>query len=73
MVAVAGINGYDYSSYVEEGFMSILNDNHDERHEAAGEEPPPLLGSWNRLYAAIVIYTCVMILALYLMTRTLNR
>jgi hypothetical protein len=37
------------------------------------EEPPPFLGTWNRLYAAIIIYTCVLILALYLMTVALNR
>ncbi len=37
------------------------------------EEPPPFLGSWNRIYAAIIIYTCALILALYLMTLSLNR
>jgi hypothetical protein len=37
------------------------------------EDPPPFLRTWNRLYAAIIIYTCVLILALYLMTVTLNR
>ena len=53
--------------------MSIPKDNRDEQHAAAGEDPPPFLGTWNRLYAAIIIYTCVLILALYLMTITLNR
>jgi len=43
------------------------------RPAAAGEEPPPFLGTWNRLYAAVVIYTCVLILALYLLTATFNR
>ncbi len=40
---------------------------------AVKDEPPPFLRTWNRLYAAIVVYTCALILALYLMTVTLNR
>lgn len=35
-------------------------------------EPPPFFGTWNRLYAAVIIYTSVLILALYIMTVTLN-
>jgi len=37
------------------------------------EEPPPFLHTWNRLYVSIAVYTCVLILALYIMTVTLNR
>lgn len=37
------------------------------------EDPPPFLRTWKRLYAAIVFYTGVLILALYLMTVALNR
>jgi len=44
------------------------------RHGAAEEEePPPFLRTWKRLYAAIVLYTGALILALYFMTVTLNR
>ena len=37
------------------------------------EQPPPFLGSWNRLYAAVIIYTCALIVVLYFMTIALNR
>jgi hypothetical protein len=37
------------------------------------DEPPPFMGTWNRIYAAIAVYTCILILSLYLMTRALNR
>lgn len=36
------------------------------------DEPPPFLGTWSRVYVAVVIYTCVLILALYLMTVALR-
>jgi len=44
-----------------------------EHDVAEKDERPPFLGTWNRLYASIVIYTCVLLLALYIMTVTLNR
>jgi hypothetical protein len=31
------------------------------------------MGTWNRVYAAIIVYTCVLILSLYLITIELNR
>ena len=43
------------------------------RKQADADEPPPFLRTWMRLYAAVVIYTCVLVLALYLMTIALNR
>jgi hypothetical protein len=43
------------------------------RSETEREDPPPFLRTWNRLYASVFVYTCVLILALYLMTITLNR
>jgi hypothetical protein len=46
-----------------------LHDN----HAAGDDEPPPFMGSWNRLYVAIVVYTCIFTLALYFMTVVLNR
>ena len=36
-------------------------------------DKPPFMRTWNRLYAAVIIYTCVLVLALYLMTIALNR
>lgn len=33
------------------------------------DEPPPFLGSWRRVYAAILIYLGLLILALYLFAR----
>ena len=35
------------------------------RNPADDGEPPPFLGTWNRLYAAVIIYTSVLILALH--------
>ncbi len=43
------------------------------RRESEKEEPPPFLRTWSRLYVAVFFYTCVLILALYLMTVFLNR
>ncbi len=37
------------------------------------EEPPPFGGSWKRIYWAVILYTCALILALYLMTASLDR
>ena len=44
-----------------------------ERDEAEKEDPPPFFSTWNRLYASVIIVTCILILALYVMTITLNR
>lgn len=37
------------------------------------EEPPPFLGTWRRVYAAVVIYTAALIAVLYWITARLNR
>lgn len=37
------------------------------------EEPPPILGTWKRLYAAVAIYLVVLILVFYWFTRSFNR
>jgi len=37
------------------------------------EEPPPLLGSWSRLYAAVVIYLAAVITLFYTFTRVFNQ
>jgi hypothetical protein len=33
------------------------------------DEPPPLLGSWRRVYVAVVAYLAVLITLCYLFTR----
>jgi hypothetical protein len=37
------------------------------------DEPPPVGGSWNRIYVAVVLYTCALVLVLYWVTVSLNR
>ena len=33
------------------------------------EEPPPILGTWNRLYAAVAIYLIAVIVLFYIFER----
>jgi hypothetical protein len=33
------------------------------------DDPPPFLGTWPRVYAAVLIYLCALILLFYIMTR----
>jgi hypothetical protein len=35
----------------------------------APDEPPPLLGTWPRLYTAVLLYLVVLIAGLYTFTR----
>ena len=37
------------------------------------EEPPPFLGTWRRVYLAIILYLVVVIALFGLFTRSLNR
>jgi len=37
------------------------------------ETPPPIGGSWKRIYLAVVVYTCLLIAALYWMSVSFNR
>lgn len=37
------------------------------------EEPPPFLGSWRRVYAAILIYLVAVISVFYLFAKAFNR
>lgn len=37
------------------------------------EEPPPFLGTWKRVYIAIVIYLAAVITLFYLFTRAYQR
>ncbi len=36
------------------------------------EEPPPVLGTWRRLYTAIALYLLLLIVLFYLFTVTFN-
>ena len=36
------------------------------------DEPPPFLGSWPRVYAAVLAYLAILILILYVVTRFLT-
>jgi hypothetical protein len=33
------------------------------------EEPPPFLGSWRRIYTAVILYLIALIVLFYLFTR----
>jgi hypothetical protein len=33
------------------------------------DAPPPFLGTWNRVYAAVLVYLALLILAFYVFTR----
>ena len=33
------------------------------------DDPPPFLGTWNRVYAAVLIYLALLIFAFYVFTR----
>lgn len=40
---------------------------------AHDEEPPPILGTWRRLYTAIALYLAALIGLFYLFGRTFSR
>ena len=33
------------------------------------DDPPPFLGTWRRVYAAVLIYLCLVVAGLYWFTR----
>jgi hypothetical protein len=37
------------------------------------EEPPPLFGTWRRVYLAVLLYLGALISLFYLFTKTYNR
>lgn len=37
------------------------------------DEPPPILGTWRRLYTAVLLYLATLIALFYLFTRTFQR
>jgi hypothetical protein len=47
-----------------------------ERHIGAGkqvkDEPPPFLGAWSKVYAAVLCYLLLLISGLYALTRILR-
>lgn len=40
------------------------------RRDAVSEEPPPLLGTWRRLYLAVAGWLALQIVVFYLFART---
>jgi hypothetical protein len=36
------------------------------------EEPPPILGTWRRLYTAVLVYLAVLIVLFYVFTRAFD-
>jgi hypothetical protein len=38
----------------------------------APDEPPPFLGTWRRVYIAVLIYLCAIIATCYAFTRALE-
>ena len=53
--------------------MNIDGNELRKKSSAEQEEAPPFLHSWNRIYVAIALYTCALIVVLYLITVALNR
>jgi hypothetical protein len=49
-----------------------MEDVTDLRRPANGEEPPPFLGSWERVYAAVLIYLAALIALFYLFMRAFS-
>jgi hypothetical protein len=52
---------------------SRLSNRGEDRRSSEVEDSPPPFSTWKRLYAAVVIYTLVLVAALYWMTAALNR
>jgi len=53
--------------------MNTRNDGNWKRKSTEEDDPPPFMRSWNRIYIAIFVYTCAIIVSLYFITTTLNR
>ena len=45
----------------------------DEERRVVPDEPPPFLGKWPRVYAAVLAYVAVLILLFYIFTRAFTR
>jgi len=43
------------------------------RNDRPPDEPPPVFGSWARIYVAVGVYLVLLIVLFDLFTRTLNR
>jgi len=52
---------------------SRLSNRNEGRRHSEGDDSPPPFSTWNRLYAAVIVYTLVLVAALYWMTVALNR
>lgn len=44
----------------------------DPDREEMPDEPPPFLGTWPRVYAAVLIYLALIITAFYIFTRAFS-
>jgi len=49
-----------------------VSDPGDDPRPVAVDEPPPWLSSWGRVYAAVLAYLALLILALYGFARAFN-
>jgi hypothetical protein len=45
----------------------------DQKRRAVSDEPPPFLGKWSRVYAAVLLYLAALILLFYLFTKAFTR
>jgi hypothetical protein len=52
---------------------SRLSNRIEDHRSPETEDSSPPFSTWNRLYAAVVIYTVILVAALYWMTAALNR
>lgn len=47
--------------------------NEPQRQRAVSDEPPPFLGKWPRVYAAVLIYLAALILLFYVFAKAFTR
>ena len=49
-----------------------MSDTPERVHRVHEEEPPPLLGTWGRVYAFVIGYLALLILAFYFFSRAFS-
>jgi hypothetical protein len=45
----------------------------DDQRRVVSDEPPPFLGKWSRVYAAVLIYVAALITLFYFFTKAFTR
>lgn len=45
----------------------------DQERRVVSDEPPPFLGKWPRVYAAVLLYLAALILLFYFFTKAFTR